>query len=329
MTSQIDNHELLYKTNGNWYLVAKLITLTISTNRWKPGQTALSEWMSSASKVTGFSLNTLGRMISVYEFINQIAPPKAIEDNPGSYPFSSLEILKRIHVIEPSRTSILLAKINNKEISMRDLRKELESLQSEQPKGDTNRRFTFMRKSSEFKKLALTRIEKSLSEFNFTEDCVYAVFSKKKLDREDNGFIPTPDAFAFNPDSINKSITGFDITYIGHEKNQLMHIKPNLILKCCYMSSFYSKMYLVLPDTVDLKSAQNIADTFFCTKRFNIGVVLLKSAESQDIGSNFVFLYQPSDKATPTPDCRALVGWDSLWDKKNNHFSGSECKRIS
>jgi hypothetical protein len=271
------------------------------------------ETMSKASEVTGFSLNTLGRMLSVYEFINKIAPTEAIEENAENYPFSSLEILKRIHSIAPSQTPPLLASIRNKEISMRELRKKLEMLQSEQPIGDNNRRSTSIRNYKEFEKLALHTIRDSLSEFHCPKNWEFVVLTNRVKSRAHDINITTPDALAFDRESIDESSTGFNIVYAGHEKVDLLANKIRHIVQCCYMSSFFSKLFLVLPANVDQNVAKDIADTFAHTRHFNIGVALLTHAPSKDgSNDNFIFLSRPLDKEAPCPDCRMIVDWNSI-----------------
>jgi hypothetical protein len=317
MNTQGNKLKLLNQTSWNWYSIGKLVTETIETNSWKPGQTALVEWMSRASEASGLSLNTIGRMLSVYEFINNVAPSEANEEKAERYPFSSLEILQRIHAIEPSQTASLLISIVNKEISMRDLRLKLEMLQSEQPKASSLRRSTSIRNNIEFEKFALLTLQKSLSEFHCPEHYEFAVLSNRRIKEAHEINIIPPDALAWDRDSIDKTSTGFNIYNVGNEKLNLLVHKFRLIAECCYMSSFLSKLFLVLPASADRNVSQDIADTFTRSQRLNIGVVLLRpfkerSPIEDSNTDNFIFLSRPLAGKEPTPDCRTIVNWNSI-----------------
>lgn len=313
MSKQIEKLQLLSQTGGNWYSMAKLVTETIAANSWKPGQAALIDWMSRASEVTGLSLNTIVRTLPVYEFINKFAPAEAIkiEENAENYPFSSIEILMRIHAIAPSQSPSLLGLISNKEISMRDLRAKLKTIQAEQPQGNSIRRSTSLRNYKEFEKLALFEIHNSLSEFELPEHYEFAALTSRGKNKAHHVNISPPDALAFDREFIDITSTAFNIFYAGQEKMDLSVNKIRLITQCCYMSSFFSKLYLVLPASADQTIAEDIADTFARTQRYNIGVALLKPFKDRST-DKFTFLSRPLDNEAPVPDCRTIVDWNSI-----------------
>ena len=299
----------------NWYSLGKLVNETTITNNWRPGQTALAEWLLKITKETGLNQNTIGRMLSVYEFICKIAPSEANEQKAERYPFSSLEILQRIHAIDPSQTHSLLEAISNKKISMRDLRLKLKTIQSEQPEERNFKRSTTIRNIKDFEKYALFTLHESLSEFEFPEQYVFAVMSNKSRNNQFQIPITIPDALVFDKNSINKTSTGFEIHHSGSEKVDLQILKMRLIERCCYMCSFLSKLYLVLPSSVNRETAQNIADTFTHTGRLNVGVALLRSYGDRTLSedkstNNYIFLSRPIQNAEPAPDCRNIVDWN-------------------
>ena len=314
MNNQINKLNIVSLRGGDWYSIGKLVTETIKKKGWKPGQAVLVDWMSRASEDTGLSLNTIGRMVAVYEFITQIAPSEANEEQACRYPFSSLEILKRIHAIAPSQTRSLLKAISNKELSMRDLRLKLKSIQLVQPKGESNRRSTSIRNYMEFHKLAIYTISNSLSEFRCPDNYEFADIKKPAFGKSQNLldiFIPTPDALAFDRNSINNRSTAFELFYLDDKAADLMAHRFRLVTHFCYMSSFFSKLFLILPGSVNQDIAQGIANNFIGTQRLNVGVALLKPQNKRS-SDNFIFLSRPVDNESPVPDCRAMVDWDSV-----------------
>jgi hypothetical protein len=201
--------------------------------------------------------------------------------------------------------------IGNKEISMRDLRIKLNTLQHEQPVGDSNRRSTFIKKSADFEKDVLSTLQSSLAEFQCPANSEFSAMPKRKSRMAFEISIATPNALAFEHESIATSSTGFKIYYADNES--IRKNIPNLIYQCCYMSTFLSRLILILPDTIDPDMGQKIADVFSRTKHLNVGVALLKQGASKaGTDGNFIFLSRPFPKMEPTPDCRQIVNWNSI-----------------
>lgn len=314
MNESIEKLRLLSEIRGNWCLVAKTLTETISNSSWKKGQADLREWMTDAAQATEVSTNTLTRWVATYKFLIKLVPQESIEKYPMNYPFSSLEILKRIHKINPMITLGLLNSISRKRITMRELRKKLDKLQAEQPAGIKNTSSAAMRSIAEFERLAFRTIRRSLPEFHLPESYKVKALSLRTTRIINlNNDIPIPDVIAYKSKLTNNEIIGFEINYLGEKLLNILRHGRRLIERCCYLSSFVDKLYLILPSEISKTDAQKIADTFIATGRLNIGVALLNSEASiPSSDGNFIFLSRPVDMALPTPDCRTIARWESI-----------------
>jgi len=120
----------LTKLKNNWYSVASLTEkLKIrSVENSYPARRVIE-----AADVTKYSVNTLNRMISVKAFIDLIIDKvphlKGVDLNTLSFP--SLEVVKRLHQVDPDEGIKMLIMVVEGEITYRDLRKHYNNKMTE------------------------------------------------------------------------------------------------------------------------------------------------------------------------------------------------------
>jgi len=316
--------ERLRKLKGNWYSVARLVSETLAANGWKPSQIAAKDWLTRASLATGLNVNTIGRMIAVREFIDQFGTMDSagVIRNPDSLPFSTLEILKRIHGMDSSLTPTLLPLVIGGQISLRELRVRHESLLAQTPRAMTDSRSAAKRRGSDFERKARQALNQSLPEFGCSQHFKFVV--RTAPSREE--FVAYPDAMAISSEGRyrdrNLTAVGFDLVS-QNSRSATWNVKSwqGILFRASYISSFFNRFYVIFPWEADLSSIQRLADGFSSARRFNIGVVLLKAEQEDGQNGTFEFLSRPAVDIDPEPDCRRLIDWSSGgWDRRYRQF---------
>ena len=107
----------------NWYAVADL---TQQIRGAADGPKQQSKRMENASIASGFSVNTLNRMLGVKSYYDVAKEKVSFLNgiNPNDLSFPSLEIIKRWHHLDPSLATNILIEVINDRMPYRELRKQ-------------------------------------------------------------------------------------------------------------------------------------------------------------------------------------------------------------
>lgn len=309
MISALKRLEGLGRLKNNWYSVASTVDEVIVTNGWATGQVATSDWLSKAAEAVGVTENTITRMLAVREFLNAISGPEGPKrwGDPDQFPISALEILKRIHAVDPAEALALLERVLRGELTLRQLNELHEAIITRKGEGRSSSRALTKRASTAFFKSALEAIKTDLHQFGCPREFAlreppprYPFFDKVSM-------------IAFDPGDILGTIVGFDIYFVERSKGPQLRRMPGLLPYTAYISSFFKRYVLVLPSTADQESLREMLDALPHAGHTNVDAALLHVDEST--GTTTVEMLNYSSPASePVPDCRALAGWNTMYE---------------
>jgi len=108
------------KKKKNWYSIAS------SFETYKKqiiGDPDPQKRIKEACDATGYSLNTMNRMLSVKDFFDSVKNDRRLKEiDPNNLSFSSLEIVKRLYQIDPTLGMLNLIGVSKKNRTIRELK---------------------------------------------------------------------------------------------------------------------------------------------------------------------------------------------------------------
>ncbi len=307
--------ERLAAMKNAWLSIAQVTSEAIEATGWPSNSVAARRWLGQAAAAAGISENTLARMITVRDFLKQIGQDS---QNQGM-PFSTLEILKRIHSADPQLAMKLLPEVLDGTMTLRELRIQQEAMNRAAPEHLTSERTAAQRDAMEFRRESLFAIRGHLNDFLCKPGSTLKT-NDPGMDQCSHRFFASTDAVAYDPLNPSDDVVGFEVSYIRPFTDKTMDPARRLIHKCSYISSFFRRYYLILPLTYGYSRAQRIANAFQVSGRLNIGVALLEphgadqpSDPTPPLALNFVL--RPDPGSLPVPDCRTLINWRSAAER--------------
>ena len=309
MISALTRLKSLSRLKNNWYSVASVVDDVIVANGWATGQVATGEWLSKAAEAVGVTENTITRMLAVREFLDAISGPEGPKQwgDPDQFPISALEILKRIHAVDADEALVLLDRVLRGELTLRQLNELHEEIITRKGEGRSSNRALTKRAQTAFFKSALEALVADLHQFGCPPDYAlreppprYPFFDKVSM-------------VAFDPGDILGTIVGFDIYFAERAKGPQLRRMPGLLPYTAYISSFFKRYVLVFPSTTDQESLREMLDALPHAGHTNVDAALLHVDEST--GKTTVeMLNYSSPVSEPVPDCRALAGWNTMYE---------------
>ncbi|MFO1302997.1 MAG: hypothetical protein U1F54_04650 [Burkholderiales bacterium] len=289
-----------------WHSVAEIIARTIESRGWSAGQPALKAWLAQAAEASGLSLNTLGRVQAVRGFLNTLArePGTQMRGDPDTYPMSSLEVLKRIHAINPALARDLLGSTLNGALSLRALRERHDALAEDAGHGRTPDRAITKRSSGGLARLAVSALQDNLAAFGFAPG--HRLLPRRLIAR---AFVRT-DALVYRPDEVEQSISGVCFTRFTPDAD--MRETQGVLYRLGYLSGFFRRLIVIVPSDVDAHIISDLVAAFKDSRRFNVALFEVSEPVDALATPHVKALLTPPENALPTPDCRASIQWERV-----------------
>ncbi len=291
-----------------WYSVAKIIARTIASRGWSAGQPALKEWLAQAAQASNLSLNTLGRLLAVREFVDVLTESEAatIKGDPDTFPLSSLEVLKRIFAIKPALGVELLQPTINGELSLRALRDRHSALVAEAAHGRASDRALTKRAASALGRVATTALQHDLATFGFGPG--YRLLARRVLAR---AFVHV-DALVYRPDDVAGSVSGVCFVRLGPEVATLSKDMVSVLHRLCYLAGFFRTLTAIFSSTVPEAFIAELKRSLSSAKRLNVALFAIAEAEDPLAAPVIESLLMPAHDAGPVPDCRDSIHWERV-----------------
>ncbi|MCJ9430021.1 hypothetical protein [Kordiimonas marina] len=116
----------------DWREVSGIVGEILQTRAWRDKYENMSAWLESAGEVSGYSPSMLRRMVAVRDFLSrakeEFGEPEILTDTTTRAPFAAMELLKRIHDIDPGKAKEVFGQILTGDVSHRDVQAIYQSL---------------------------------------------------------------------------------------------------------------------------------------------------------------------------------------------------------
>lgn len=291
-----------------WYSVATIIARTIQSRGWSAGQPALKEWLVQAAEASDLSLNTLGRLQAVREFLDGVtaSPAAKVTGDPDTFPMSSLEILKRIHAIKPELALELLQPTISGEFSLRRLRERHDALAADPAHGRISDRALTKRATVELSRVATAALQHDLTAFGLAPG--HRLLARRVIAR---AFVRV-DALAYQPDDVHETICGICFIRLGPEAGALSQDLQSVLYRLSYLAGFFRKLIAIFPATGAEAFVKELKESLKLARRGNVMLLSVEEAADSLAPPVVTPLHTPARDSVPVPDCRGSISWERV-----------------
>lgn len=253
----------LSKIKKNWYSTA---TVYADFKNQLAGQAHPQRRMREALDATGYSKNTLNRMLAVKDFFDSHKSLEKLKDiDPNQLSFSSLEIVKRLYQINPKLGLTALFKIADGEYKIREL-KELYNQAMQDNISVASVRQSSARESRHFEQSVISVIEE-----NFEELTGRNTVNKKIIGSRSNYFSSVMATSEADPLNESTSHTGFYI-YFTLQTKDLLDSTVQISKRVKFYSSFFEQYWVFIPEKICAEMAERLIMLFDILELKNSGI---------------------------------------------------------
>lgn len=285
--------EQLSKLKNNWYSVAAVFE---KVKLRCAGQAESSRRIREACRASGFSLNTVNRMVAVRTFFDSVRDQ--VEElqgvDPNTLSFTSLELAKRLNTANPKEAIAMLSEVVKGRTTYRDLRERYNKIIA----SDTSRVSVHQaskREGLNFDDAALEAVqaasEKLLGGNNFRIIKVkyQAPFSVNAV------------AYQMGFDDREHAPFGFDFFFIRAHEN-LRRRYESLLHRLLFYTHFFRAVWVVFPSAVGEDRVSDFSRILDLLGYPSIGVAILPWNDDKSVADG-------SLKIARQPSWRTSPGW--------------------
>lgn len=267
----LEEMRALSKLKKNWYSVAKIMEKAKSCCA---EQANLSRRLSDVYDVSGYSANTVNRMILVKAFYDSVSD--TVKDlggvDPNSLSFPSLEIVKRLYQVNPAEGIATLSAVAKGKITFRELRGIYNQNITEYGSRASVRQMA-RREMQEFEDAAFRAIKLSSDKLlNDKNKIEYKLVKNYKYPIRVNVVSNYID------DSSNHWVYGFEFLYIRSHKS-FRTTFDSLISRIKLNSSFFKALWVVMSSDIGRKCIKDFCGILDHFGSPTIGVAILPSKD--------------------------------------------------
>ena len=273
------------KRKKDWLEIVAILEEVRTSETWQETYENHSAWLTAAAESSGYSESILRRMLAASRFLeelkSEISDYERIVASGNGLPFSTIEILKRIHYVAPKKAVELFPLISRGEISHRQVLKEQSELtQLQRFETPFERDGTFSDVFGPAEPAKFVRRHRKRPDLEFSEEAVAVVHkhlhkfcgdeeAKFHFQRYQFEYAMT-DAVAIKLDGLNVDwIDGFEFRYLP--PHVLKRKRLNLIAEVALAASFFRKYWMIIPKLGEL--GEQLNEDFRRLGVANIGVI--------------------------------------------------------
>jgi len=281
----------LKELKNNWYSVAMAVAKLKSES---DGPRQPARRLSDASDSCGYIPNTLNRMLAVREFLDSVKDriPELQAIDANVLPFTSLEVVKRLHQVDPKQGIRRLIDVATGRITIRRLREIYNSTVAENTNcASAHQMARFEMK--DFEDTALKVVRSSAEE-------LLGGGNSYVIDHPPFSFPIS--AVAFEPNTHKKKSLpyGFDFAFNRFSDKTSVH---QFIRRTLFASSFFKRYWVLLPSTEGDKRIKNFCMILDEFDKLSIGVAVIPWGDDRNESSDHYQLRViRTPKTDPSPD---------------------------
>lgn len=283
------------KLKKNWYLVA-FLTESLKGNDIGPKQQA--ERMKDAADASGYSINTLNRMLGVKLFFELVKErdPHVVDIDPNTVSFPSLEVVKRWHQLDPDKAIIILNEVISGRITYRKLREKY-NMSVVNNAGDASAHQVARLKAKGFEEAALDCVKHSLNQ----------LFVDQTINMQSPEWYPIAiDALFYRMD-LKEPIAALELVHIRDEftaRNNFVGLMHRLI----FHAAFFDRYWIVFASTIGEDRIKCFCRLLDELDRASIGVVIMPWGDEVNISTGSRHLkIERRPTGNPIPDWRSKL----------------------
>lgn len=284
------------KLRNNWYLVA---SLTEKIKRDPTGPRQQFKRVKDASAASGYSMNTLNRMLAVKEFFVSIKEGvgllEGIDANTLSFP--SLEVVKRLHKVNPDEGIRMLIAVATGKIIFRELREFYNKVVSENTVVASAHQVARL-ETRDFEEAAMNAVKRASAK-------LISNLGNVTIEKPRDGRLPI-DAMAYAGGPA--PVSGFQFVLLRDPENPKQTLE-NMLYRILFYSSFFSSYWVVFASNTGEGRIYAFINILEKLGYHTIGVAELPwSADRQPSNINVELKLRRLPRATPpNPDHRSAM----------------------
>lgn len=286
----------LSKLKNNWHSIAD----AIETYRWRhTGHKHVLRRVKETYEAAGFSQNTINRMLAAKAFFDSVKDGvdwlKGIDPNALSFP--SLEIVKRLHQVNPDEGLEMLHKVAKGEITFRALREHYDKLIAKDSSKASAHQIS-KREGAEFESAALRWFSKEASSlFGAGGSVGFHTAAEMRLPLSISAI-----AERTNSDNSHNGLKlyGLEFFYFRDEENYRKRIEP-FLQRVLFNSKFFTSVWVALPSELGEKRVAAFIDILDLSNTPSIGVVAIQWREERGDRVPFKIHREPIDRPLTDP----------------------------
>lgn len=255
----------LAKLKNNWYSVAVAIE---KIKAHVAGHQNISRRIKEACEATGYSPNTVNRMLAVKAFFDSVRDKvKGLDEvDPNTLSFPSLEVVKRLHQVNPEEGIGMLREVVKGGITFRDLRERYNKLISDDNSTASIHQIS-KRESLNFEEAALNAVRRASGQI-FQVDFELPV---NKTQLQHLPFVLDAVAQDINPSGSNSSLSGFEFFFFRADENVKRRFDL-FINRLLFTANFFTAIWVVFPSDMGIKRMRAFLDIMDLLDCPSIGV---------------------------------------------------------
>lgn len=232
--------QVLAKLKNNWYSVADAIE---TFKQYHAGHTHILRKVKEVYEANGFTQNAINRMLAVKSFYDaskdKVKELKGVD--PNTLSFTSLEISKRLHQVNPGEGLVMLADVAKGEVTSRVLRERYDALIAADYSNASMQQIS-KREVAEFEEAALHHVSAAA-------ELLFGGSKKITLHSPPEQQLPlTISAVAKADDSeiADISLYGLDFFYFRDQESFKKRIE-SFLHRLVFNASFFTATWVILP----------------------------------------------------------------------------------
>lgn len=298
----VESLQKLAKLKNNWYAVAEAVE---RIKHQCAGQVHILRQVKAACDESGFSQNTINRMLAVKGFFDTVAGKVKVLDgiDPNGLSFPSLEVVKRLHQVNPDEGLRALSEVATGSITFRELRDRYNRLIADNSSKASAHQLS-KREGADFEEAALDRvcIESQLL-FGEGKKIIFSKTSSLNLPFQIR-FV----AQEVGADGARSGLYGLEFFYSRSEENFKKRIE-SFLSRLLFNAGFFTATWVIFPSDMGeerIKTFIKILDLFGI---HSIGVATIPWEGGKEAGGilNVVREVQSLSTDSPTAKLKAFA----------------------
>ena len=294
----LDELRRLGALKNNWYSVA---TTVGELKRADAGPPQPVRRLKDASDACGYSANTINRISVVREFLDAVKDsiPELQGTDPNTLPFTSLEVVKRLHQVDRTQGIRMLVEVTTGRITIRKLKELYKATVAENTNAASAHQVARF-EARDFEEAALKAVRASV-------DQLFGV--KQNLLIERLGASPfSISAVVYKQSTRDKlpPLFGLDFAFI-RDQEKTVNLDP-LLLRTLVSASFFQRYWVVFAASIGEDCIRDFSLILDELERASIGVAVLpwESGKHASLAGEHLRIFRvPTDN--PSPDWRQKI----------------------